>query len=138
MMRGDAQQLEMLSAAADPLSVELQEEHARRCKSRQDAIRKCFEVSGLTPKQVYDPLKIQQATFTKIIAGQAFLNPDLLPRFMEMCGNIIPVRYDALITNHALVPLKTDLEAEVDRLAAENAELKRAMRLFGEVMRGNG
>lgn len=135
-MSGDDGQLELLNAGrVQPMSVELQEEIVRRCRDRLDALWKSYEVSGLAPKQVFEPLGINQATFSKIQHGNAFLDPQKQFAWMDLVGNEIPLRFDAFRRGYELVPVKTSLEAENERLRGELAEQGRVMARLVEMLR---
>lgn len=140
-MRSNSGQIEMLSAQALTLSVEAQEEVARSCHNKHEALVKCFINSGLTPGQVYPhlgelengkPRGRSQGWFSKFMSGDALLNPawDEEQRFMRLCGNLIPLRYDVFKTKHQqLVPIMSGLEEQVEELRRENADLRRAFQL---------
>lgn len=120
-MPDDSPQLEMLGNRAAQVSVDVQEELARGCRSRHHALVKCYEVSNLTPKQVYGPLGLTQSTFSRIISGDAFLPHNMKGDFMELCGNLIPIRYDVWTADHEMKPIQTGLEARVAQLEGDLA-----------------
>jgi hypothetical protein len=135
-MPANDNQLEMLGRGASRVGSDAQEEVARGCRDRHHALVKCYELSNLTPKQVYGSLGIQQSAFSRIISGTEFPDPNKLFDWMTLCGNIIPVRYDALQVKHELVPMRTDVEEKLRVAEEENADLRRAMKLMGDLMRG--
>ena len=135
-MLADARQLEMLGHQASTYSADVEEEMARSCKSRQHALRKCFEASNLEHKQVYCALGIDQGQFSRILGGSAHLDPNLLHDFMRVCGNLIPLRYDAFKLGFELKPVRTGLEERVAALEEENRDLRRAAQLVAELLRG--
>jgi hypothetical protein len=134
-MAANGEQLEMLGRRGSQVSAELQEEVAKNCRDRHHALVKCYELSNLTPKQVYGALGIQQSAFSRIIGGTEFPDPNKLFEWMALCGNIVPVRYDAFQVKHALVPLRTDLEEKLKAAEDENKDLRRAMQLMGDLLR---
>lgn len=109
---------------------------ALKCRSRHHALLKCVEISDLTSKQIYSPLGIEQSQWSRIIAGTAFLNPDLKFQLMEVCGNDVPLRYDAFMRGYELIRVKSDLEAENHRLRQELEDERRVVRRLGEMIRG--
>lgn len=129
-------QLEMLGNRGSTVSVDVQEELARGCRSRHHALVKCFEVSNLTAKQVYGPLDIDQAVFSRILSGNAFLDPNKKLEFMRICGNIIPVRYDALCVDHELKPIQSTLQQQLEETRQELHEERRVNRRLVEMLRG--
>lgn len=132
----EAEQLELIAAKAEPTSVELQEEVARRCRTRQEAIRKTYEYSQLSPQQVYSTLGWSQGQFSKVIAGHKSLPNEDYHRYQTLCGNWILLRYDAWMAKHEIRPIKTDAEARIKELEAELADRDRAITLLGDLLRG--
>ena len=130
--------MEMLMRPAVTLSVEAQEEIARKCKSKHDAVVKCFMASGLEPKEVYMPLKKSQTWFSKLTGGDAYFDPtnDLEQRYMEVCGNEIPLRYDAWKSGYELKPLISGLEAELAAEREKRLEAERRARYLEELVMG--
>lgn len=135
-MAANLQQLEMLNGQAIALSEAAQEEVARKCKDRHDAMIKCFLHSGLDPKEVYAPLDMSQTQFSLFVSRKAYIPHSRERDFVRLCGNEIPLRYDAWKAGYALVPVQTGLEARVKALEAELADERRVVRRLGEMLRG--
>lgn len=135
-MSAAVEQLELIGKQRVTVPDAYQQETALKCRSRTHALRKCVELSDLEPKEIYGPLGIDQAQWSRIWAGTAFLNPDLLFPLMDLCGNDVPVRYDAIMRGYELTRIKTSLEAEVARLTAELEDERRVTRRLGEMLRG--
>jgi hypothetical protein len=129
------EQLNLIGKQRVAIPVEYQEQTVRKCKSRSQALRKCVEISDLEPKEIYGRLGIDQGQWSRIWAGTAFLNPDLKFALMELCGNHVPLRYDAFVCDFELTPIRTGLEQRVVDLETENAELKRALELVANAFR---
>lgn len=134
-MSADVEQLELLGKQRATVPDSYQQETALKCKSRQHAIRKCVEISNLEAKEIYGPLGIDQAQWSRIWSGSAFLHPDLKFQLMEVCGNDVPLRYDALMRGYELTRIKSSLEAEVAKLRAELEDERRVVRRLGEMLR---
>jgi hypothetical protein len=135
-MNAAVEQLEMLGKPGVTVPDDYQQQTAIKCKGRHHALLKCVEISDLTPKQIYSPLGIEQSQWSRIIAGTAFLNPDLKFQLMDVCGNDVPLRYDAFMRGYELTRIKTSLEAEVAQLRAELEDERRVTRRLGEMLRG--
>lgn len=135
-MSDDSPQLELISTRAEPVSIELQEEVARRCRSRHDAIVKTYEYSQLSPQQVYGPLGWSQGQWSKVYGGSKSLPQEDYHNFQRICGNWILLRYDALKADHEIRPIRTDAEAEILRLKGELAEQGPLIKALGEMLRG--
>ena len=135
-MPSDSEQLPLIAPGADRMPVELQNEYVSRCKSRRDSIRKCFEASGLEQKQVYGPLGIPQANFTKILNGQSYLDPNKLGELMRICGNEIPVRYDVAQLDCEMKPRRSSLERELEETRTALEQERLVNRRLGEMLTG--
>jgi hypothetical protein len=135
-MAANFQQIEMLGTQAVALSVAAQEEIARQCKDRHDAMVKCFLHSGLEPKAVYLPLRMSQTQFSLFLNRKAYIPHDREREFVGLCGNEIPLRFDAFKSGHTLVPIQTGLQAEVDALKHELAEERRLVSRLAQMLRG--
>jgi hypothetical protein len=102
-MNAAAEQLELIGKQPVVIPDSYQQETALKCRSRAHAIRKCVEISNLEAKEIYGPLGIDQAQWSRIWSGGAFLNPDLKFPLMDVCGNDVPLRYDAAMRGYELV-----------------------------------
>src|SRR5690606_5708782 len=131
-MTSNGEQLELIGTKAEPISVELQDEIARRCRTRHAAIVETWKASGLEAKQVYGPLGVDQGQFSKIINGQKYLPPEMYHDYQRLCGNWILLRYDALHASFELKALETDAEARIKQLESELADRDRAIKYLGE------
>lgn len=99
------------------------------------AIRLCVQVSGLQDNQVGPEIGIQEAQFSRILAGKANFPPNKLIPLMEVCGNEIPLLWLAHHRGYGLVRLKSRLETELEASKQENAELRLKLAHFEEFQR---
>jgi len=129
-------QLDLVGKTAVRLTLKVEEELATRCRSRRDALAVSFQASLLDPKQVYGPLGISQAQFSKILTGTQNPDPELFYPWMAACGNLIPFRFDALQLKHSITPIQSNLEQENERLRRELDDERRVVRRLGEMLRG--
>lgn len=134
-MSAVAGQLELIGKQRVVVPDDYQRETALKCKNRLHAVRKCAEISNLEAKEIYGPLGIDQAQWSRIWAGTAFLNPDLKFQFMDLCGNDVPLLYDGLMRGYELTRIKSSLEAENARLRDELEAERRVVRRLGEMLR---
>jgi hypothetical protein len=125
-MTTNSVQLEMLPRRALKLDDETQEQIARRCTDRHDALIKSFIHSELEPKQVYGPLKISQTKFSLFLNRKASLSHAVEHDYMRLCGNEIALRYDAWKFGQELKPVRSDLERKILELE-EALEIERAL-----------
>jgi hypothetical protein len=130
------EQLPLLSRLREVIPDDYQRQTALKCKSRTHAIRKCVEISTVeNHKEIYGPLGIDQAQWSRIWAGTAFLNPDLKFQLMEVCGNDVPVLYDGLVRGYELTRIKSSLEAENAKLRQELEDERRVVLRLGAMLR---
>lgn len=95
-----------------------------RCKDLRAAIRLCVEASGLHLKEIAFALGPQENHLSRMMSsdGDRHLPPELIDKLMDICGNEIPLRWQALKRNYGLHRLKTALEMENERLRQELEE----------------
>lgn len=93
--------------------------------------------SGLEDKEIYSPLGIDKAQFSRIRSGQMNFPIEKEDALMTLCGNEILLRWSALTRGYDLVPRRSSLERERDEALADAAEARReleiAKRLFKEM-----
>lgn len=126
----------MLNGQPASLSVAAQEEIARKCRDRHDAMIKAFLHSGLDPKAVYLPLKMSQTQFSLFLNRKAYIPHERERDYIALCGNEIPLRFDAWKSGHSLVPIQTGLEAQVEELKKALAEEQRVVARLAQMLRG--
>jgi len=134
-MTDDEQQLSLLGDKPN-LVVDLPEGIVGRIRDSRHALEQCFNLSCLEPKQVYGPLGIAQATFSKIISGTAFLDPNHRLPFMQLCGNQLPLLYEAEQLGFELQPKRTPLERQLQQKEQQIADLTKKVELLSDIVRG--
>lgn len=94
------------------------------------------DASGLDDKEIYIPLSIDPATFSRIKSGKNTLSADLISDFCRLVGNSVYPQWIAYQIGCGLVVLKTEAErrAEQAEARAEEAEKKLAWAL--DVIKG--
>ena len=78
-------------------------------------------VAGLDDKQLYGPLGIDHAQWSRIKGGSANFPLNKLDEFMTLVGNNIPLQWLSFKRGFELRPLRSDLERRVAELEAELA-----------------
>ena len=73
-------------------------------------------VAGLDDKQLYGPLGVDHAQWSRIRGGSANFPPNKLVDFMSLVGNNIPLQWLAFKRGFDLRPLRSDLERRVAEL----------------------
>jgi hypothetical protein len=135
-MNAAVEQLELIGRQRVVIPDDYQHQTAQKCKSRSHALRKCVELANFeTAKEVYGPLGIDQAQWSRIWAGTAYMDPDLLFSLMDLCGNDVPLRYDALMRGYELIRVKSGLEERIAGLEKELAEERRVIQRLGAMLR---
>lgn len=134
-MSHDEQQLSLLGEKPS-IRVELPPGIIQRLRDGRHALEQCFNLSCLEPKQVYGPLDINQATFSKIIGGSAYLDPNLRLPFMRLCGNELPLLYEADQLGYDLVAKRTPLERQLEEKNQQIADLKKKCELLVDLVEG--
>jgi hypothetical protein len=130
-------QLTLLGPTREVIPDDYQRQTVLKCKSRSHALHKCVEISNLEAKEIYGPLGIEQSQWSRIWAGTAFLNPELLYPLMDLCGNDVPVLYDVWKRGFEAQRVKSDLEAENARLRQELEDERRVVLRLGAMLRSS-
>jgi len=113
----------------------LADEQLELIPSLSKACFRCIDESGLQDKSICYELEIDPGVLSRARTGQANFPPDKIDALMDLCGNEIPLRWQALKRHYGLVKLKGKLEAELEIERQKNAELELKLRHIEEFMR---
>lgn len=91
------------------------------------ALLLCMRESGLEDKEIYGPLGLESAQFSRILKSSMHFPPELVPSLMDLCGNEIPLRWLALTRGYELVPLLSTVEEERDQALIERDDARREL-----------
>jgi len=113
--------LGMKTRRQQPITDEL----IRKQRSKLAAFRLAVQVSGLDEKEIYLPLGVDKATWSKILSGLFNFPTNKEGQFYDLVGNEIPLTWAAYDRGYALVPLQDEKDRRIADLEQANAELKR-------------
>jgi transcriptional regulator with XRE-family HTH domain len=65
------------------------------CRNAREALSRCIRLSGLSDETVADRLGITKGYLSKVLNGRAQLDGDRRIRVMHICGNALPLQYEA-------------------------------------------
>lgn len=120
----DAQHELPLSRQASAVDVPI--ELIRSRKNKGAAFTLACDASGLDDKEIYLPLGIDKAVFSRIKSGSVNLDDDLLDRFCALVGNRIYAEWLAWRVGCTLVEIETETQRQLrvanERIAALEAE----------------
>lgn len=104
------------------------------------AIRMAVQVSGLDEKQVYLPLGVDKATWSKILSGQFNFPTNKYEQFMAVVGNQIPLVWLAYRCGYGLHRIEDAKDKTIREQGDEIATLKREIETLVKygVIRGGG
>ncbi len=105
--RGDSQ----------PVSMELIQRQPTRLAARKLAV----QVSGLEEKQIYMPLGIDKAQWSRIMSGHAYFPDNKEQEFNKLVDNNIILIWDAWQAGFDLVPREDQKDKRIRELEAINA-----------------
>ena len=128
-------QLELLENIGVPDHQDVSDAKLLALKDKHAALVLCMNISCLEDKEIYGPLGLDQAQFSRIKNGSMHFPPNLEDQLMDVCGNEIPLRYSALKRGKQLAPLRSTLEQKLEDRDAELAEAKRENDLLMRVLR---
>jgi len=106
-----------------------------KLSSFKDALKLSKNVSGLDDKQLTMELDIDPGHWSRIWANGAHFPNEKLTQFMDLCGNLIPLRWLALKYGFELKPLKSTLEIENEKLKNELKEEQEKMKVIKEFLK---
>jgi hypothetical protein len=98
------------------------------------ALRYSLSLADLEPKQVYEPLEMDKATWSRIENGLQAFPPDLLWKLATITGNEAPLMWLAHSRGYELRPLKSALEEQLESERAARLELERQNTLMRELL----
>ena len=127
-------QLELLENIGVPDHQDVSDAKLLALKDKHTALVLCMNISCLEDKEIYGPLGLDQAQFSRIKNGSMHFPPNLEDPLMDVCGNEIPLRYSALKRGKQLAPLRSTLEQKLEDRDAE-LEAKRENDLLMRVLR---
>lgn len=129
-----ARQDDLFTSAA-PERVEVSDQVVANQPSMLAALMLSVQASGLAPKQIYEPLGMDKARWSKIQSGQGFFPIDKLVELQTLLANDIPLRWLAMQAQCTLVPLLSKTEAELAKREAEIEELKKENKIIKSLLR---
>lgn len=128
-------QLDLLENQPLPSEAEISDAKIKALKDKHAALVLCMNFSCLEDKEIYGPLGLDQAQFSRIKNGSMNFPPNKEDQLMDVCGNEIPLRYSALVRGKELIPMRSTLEqmladkdTEIELLKHENEVGKRYLR----------
>jgi hypothetical protein len=109
-----------------PALVNIPVELVRAKKNKGAAFTLACDTSGLDDKEVFMPLGIDKAVFSRIKSGSVNLDDDLLAPFCRIVGNRIYAEWLAYQVGCQLVEIETETARQLrvarEQLASEKAE----------------
>lgn len=129
-----------LALARHPNSVTVPVEMVRARKNKGAAFTLACDASGLDDKEIYLPLGIDKAVFSRIKSGSVNLDDDLIGKFCALVGNTICPEWLAYQVGCTLVQIESEAQRQL-RLAQERikqleSEKAHDRRLLAEVLGG--
>lgn len=91
------------------------------------AIRYSVSLADLEPKQVYEPLDMDKAIWSRIENGGMSFPADQLGRLAEITRNEAPLTWLAHQSGFELRPLKSELLEQLEAERATTADLRRQL-----------
>jgi hypothetical protein len=92
--------------------------------------------SGLSDKEIYTDLGIDQGYFSKIKSGQATLSDDKKPLFSKIVGNNVLLEYIAYQHGYGIVMNKSEAERQLEEAQQQIAERDLKITVLMDAIRG--
>ncbi len=118
-----------LALRREPQAIAVPIELVRSRKNKGAAFTLACDASGLDDKEIYLPLGMDKAQFSRIKSGSANLDDDLLTKFCDIVGNRVYPEWQAYQVGCTLVMIKSEAERRAEEAIkrAEAAEAKTAL-----------
>jgi hypothetical protein len=104
--------------------------------SLRRAIRYSLSLRDLEPKQVYPKLGKDAAAWSRIENGGISFPADDIPKLLKITGNDAVLRWLAHECGYDIVPLKSELEQQLEAERAARLEAERENALMRELLQG--
>ena len=75
----------------------------KSCRNAREALSRCVQLSGLSDETVADRLGISKGYLSKVLNGRATLDGDRRIKIMRICGNALPLQYEAWAMGRAMM-----------------------------------
>lgn len=98
------------------------------------ALRYAVSLADLEPKQIYEPLGMDKATWSRIENGLQAFPPEQFDALAQLTGNDAPLMWLAHNRGYELRPLKSELQERLDAAEAHALELERQNALMRELL----
>jgi len=135
-MSQDVEQLDLLTAAprrkpSNPVDVA----YLRTLPTLRRAVAYSLSLADMDPKEAYLPLQMDKATWSRIINGGQEVPASLLKPLRHLTGNRAPQMWLAYDDGCELVPLKTELEHQLEQERAAHTETQRENELLRRLIK---
>jgi hypothetical protein len=127
-------QLELLSPAQKKPSSPVEIAHLRSIPSLKRAVAYSLHLADMDPKEAYLPLQMDKATWSRIINGNQEVPATIFKPLRLLTGNRAPLMWAAFDDGCELVPLKSDLEQQLEQERAARAEAERENELLRKLI----
>lgn len=112
------------------LPVDVSVDEIARKRDFGQAITLTYDAAGLVPKQVLDKLRADKTQLSRWESGEEGIKWPKLAALMDVCGNDVPVLWQAYqrgIDLHSIRRRETELERRLRLAEEENAALRRVL-----------
>lgn len=117
--------------ASDPVDLV----HLRAIPTFHRAVAYSLHLAGMDPKEAYIPLKIDKASWSRMINGQQGFAASLIHPIRLLAGNQAVLMWLAYQDNCEIKPLQSELEQQLHAKDARIEELERQMEIEREYAR---
>jgi hypothetical protein len=104
--------------------------------SLRRAVAYSLSLADMDPKEAYQPLGMDKATWSRITSGGQEVPASLLKPLRVLTGNYAPLRWLAYTEGFELIPLKSELERQLDEERDARAEVERENAVLRSLLTG--
>lgn len=117
--------------ASDPVDIA----HLRAIPSLDRVIAYSLHLAGMDPKEVYGPLQIDKASWSRMIRGQQEIPGSLIHPVRMLTGNQAGLMWLAYQDNCEVRPLRSELEQQLEAKDARIADLEHRLEVITDFIK---
>jgi hypothetical protein len=129
-------QLSLLSPVQKKPSSPVEIAHLRSIPTLKRAVAYSLHLADMDPKEAYLPLQMDKASWSRIINGTQEVPASIFKPLRLLTGNRAPLMWAAFDDGCDLVPLKSDLEQQLEQERSARVEAERENALLRTLITG--
>ncbi len=109
------------------------------CQTMRDALRLCWQISDISLEDLANDLGVLSSHLSNMLGNKQSRNryfpPEKINQLMDVCQNEIPLHWLAFSRGYGLFRLKSEVEAENERLKEELRKVDKKLETIQEFLK---